>query len=868
MFFFQLKKMGVILEILTRHRRWLLALTVVGVFGIIFGGTSLSVFGPLIAVDRQTIACLSDGTCLPLRLGRLQIDQLDNENITHLLDCTADGSCIGGNVSVQSLTTGTFTCTGTDLECYGLRIKRINNIDPDVNLNFGIGSGQNIQVDPGVNSVTVRTTDAVSVMQFSVSGAAMLGLNTSCMKPLLPSCYDISGQQCSTPLGNNCLPSIATFDTVIANNLILLNGSVAVAPADLNTTTLSVETLVAKDVILTESMTCSNSSIVAQSCLNLGGYSCPFGEPLADSCFPANMTFYDAAITHEISLNLVQCLGPPMPSACFPTLTGDVTGNIPTTYLSAIQGTPLVTGNVSAYDVLALVGTQWVNAPSSPLNVPDAYMRRDAFGNASANVVTTQSVQSIDAGQCLGVGRAQPKTDLAAITATTYLFDRDSYYGSNDTVYVYDMNTGTRVLPSLGNIISFNDYTFGLDGHLWAVNAARNQLHVFSTFPSSMSSTLVCSITGTTYARLLGFASDGRAIVIDAFPYPLTSLYLIDLNTCVKTLITINVPAFSLYTAYRDTVYILSADTTTPTTNLWAIDNVLALSGTQRFIGSTRIRSQVNTLYGPPDQFFPVCYKGAMRLFVTGGSGPVFTALIDPYAQANVMPAVGLNTDTLNYAGWFYLAPSNPFECSPPLPQPAAACLDGSVDANGHDIRNISVAYVTEIRSNEFRKGLGNGQANVTIPDRLVLLEDITFGNDTTLSRPQKGRIQTGGDFVARGHYIVEPYALPTAVAGAAAGTSPTLTVASNSNDCKMQISLTTGTATPSNDILFTVTYAKPFQYNITKGVVFSPANANAVGANVYVDGATESLTSFIFRVTSPSLAISTLFMWNFQACA
>ena len=83
-----------------------------------------------------------------------------------------------------------------------------------------------------------------------------------------------------------------------------------------------------------------------------------------------------------------------------------------------------------------------------------------------------------------------------------------------------------------------------------------------------------------------------------------------------------------------------------------------------------------------------------------------------------------------------------------------------------------------------------------------------------------------------------------------------------------MQISLTTGTATPSNDILFTVTYAKPFQYNITKGVVFSPANANAVGANVYVDGATESLTSFIFRVTSPSLAISTLFMWNFQACA
>jgi hypothetical protein len=83
-----------------------------------------------------------------------------------------------------------------------------------------------------------------------------------------------------------------------------------------------------------------------------------------------------------------------------------------------------------------------------------------------------------------------------------------------------------------------------------------------------------------------------------------------------------------------------------------------------------------------------------------------------------------------------------------------------------------------------------------------------------------------------------------------------------------MQITLTTGTATLSNAILFTVTYAASFQYNITKGVVFSPANANAVGQNVYVDGATESLTAFVFRVTSPSLAISTAYMWNFQACA
>ncbi len=857
-----------VLRILNRHRGWLLAVTVVAILGLIFGGTGISVFAPLIATDRATIRCLSDGSCAPTQVGRMQIDFLDNANITHLLDCTQDGSCLGGNATFFNVTAEVFTCTGNDLECYGERIKTINLIGPSLpSLNFDMLSGQNIMIDPLLHGVSVRTTDAVSVMQFSVSGATMLGMNTSCMKPLLPSCYDISGQQCSTPLGNNCFPSIATFDTLIANNLILLNGT-TIPVAEINTTNLAINTLVAQDIILTDSMTCSNSSIVAQSCLNLGGYSCPFGEPLADSCFPANMTFYDAAITHEISLNLVQCLGPPMPLGCFPFLSGDVTGTLNGTYISALQGVPVSTSPTPfAHDVLSVnnVG-QWTNWPSNPLNVPDAFVRRDGSGNASVNVMTTYSLQSINSGQCVGVGRQQPKTDLAYITQPVYLFDRDSYYGVNDTVYVFDLNTGTRVLPALGNIISFNDYTFGLDGHLWALNAARNQLHVFSTFPSSMSSTLVCSITGTTRATLLGFASDGRAIVIDAFPYPLSSLYLIDLNTCVKTLITINVPAFSLFTAYRDTVYILSADSTTPTTNLWAIDNVLSLSGTQRFIGSTRARSQVNTLYGPPDQFFPVCYKGAMRLFVTGGSGPVFTALLDPYAEGNVMPAVGLNTDTLNYAGWFYMAPSNPFECEI-LPQPASTCLDGAVEANGHELRNVSVAYVTEIRGNSFRKGLGNGSANVTIPDRLVLLEDITFGNDTTLSRPQKGRIQTGGDFVARGHFVGEPYVAPTVAAGAGAGTSPTLSMTANSNDCKMQVSLTTGTATPNNAILFTVTYGKPFQYNITKGVVFAPANANAVGAPVYVDGATESLTSFVFRVTSPSLAISTAYIWNFQAC-
>jgi hypothetical protein len=718
-------------------------------------------------------------------------------------------------------------------------------------MDFGVLSGQNIQVDPQVNAISIRTTDAISVMQFAVSGASMLGLNTTCMKPLQPSCYDISGQQCTTPLSNNCLPSIVTFDTVVTNNLILLNGSSVTTVSTLdNATSLYLDTLVSHHIILTEDMACTNSSLINQSCLNLGGYSCPFGEPLADSCFPANMTFYDLAVTHELDLNLVQCLGPPMPLSCFPLLTGDVTGTLNGTYLSAIQGVSVATTTPFAYDVLSVnpIG-QWTNLPSNPLNVPNAFIRRDAFGNASMNVLTANSIQSIDPLMCLGMGRAQSTPSLAAITDTVYLFDRDSYYGINDTVYVFDLNTGQKVLPALGYYLSLNFYKYDASQNLWAISTGPS-------FGLYQVPTLVCTLTGMTYPILLGFASDTRAIVIDAFPYPLTKLYLIDTTTCAQTLITINVPAYSLSTAYKDTVYILSADTTTPTTNLWAIDNVLSLSGTQRFLGSTRIRSQVNTLYGPPDQFFPICYKGAMRLFVTGGSTQTFTALIDPVSMdVNVMPALGMNTDTLNYLGWFTLAPKNPFSC--PLSPAPSMCLDGSVEANGHEIRNIGIAHVTEIRS--------ASQTNVTIPNRLVLLDELTFANDTYLSRPQKRRLQTNGDFVARRHFLAEPFSGPTVSIGTGAGSGASVAVTANSNDCKMQITLNTGTGTLSSADLFTVTYGQPFEYNVTKGVVFSPANVNAVGAPVYID--TETLTSFIFRIASPSLTISSVFIWNIQAC-
>jgi hypothetical protein len=68
---------------------------------------------------------------------------------------------------------------------------------------------------------------ALSLTTLAVSQSTFLGTNTSCMSPLLPSCYDISSQSCmSGPLDNNCLPSNPTFGIITASQLILLNDTI------------------------------------------------------------------------------------------------------------------------------------------------------------------------------------------------------------------------------------------------------------------------------------------------------------------------------------------------------------------------------------------------------------------------------------------------------------------------------------------------------------------------------------------------------------------------------------------------------------------------------------------------------------------
>jgi len=80
----------------------------------------------------------------------------------------------------------------------------------------------------------------------------------------------------------------------------------------------------------------------------------------------------------------------------------------------------------------------------------------------------------------------------------------------------------------------------------------------------------------------------------------------------------------------------------------------------------------------------------------------------------------------------------------------------------------------------------------------------------------------------------------PSIAAGAAAGTGPTIAVAGN--DLSMKVTLTAGTSSTTG-ALFTVTYASSMDAGVTNYPVFSCADVDCTGLNLYVSA--ESNTAF-----------------------
>lgn len=200
--------------------------------------------------------------------------------------------------------------------------------------------GSNMMVTHVDETLYVATTHGVVFETLAVTGDVLLGSNTSCMQPLLPSCYDISAQTCSRPLDGSCLPPDATFNNLMVHNFTLVNMTQLDVPIG-NQTALYVDELFVNNEYINGTLTCTGGGSVENGCLNLGNYSCPLGSPLADSCIPASLVQYDQTVTHELTVNLVTCTGPPLPDACLPGLGGDVTGTLATMTVVKLQSQKL-----------------------------------------------------------------------------------------------------------------------------------------------------------------------------------------------------------------------------------------------------------------------------------------------------------------------------------------------------------------------------------------------------------------------------------------------------------------------------------------------------------------------------------------------
>lgn len=265
-------------------------------------------------------------------------------------------------------------------------------------------------------------------------------------------------------------------------------------------------------------------------------------------------------------------------------------------------------------------------------------------------------------------------------------------------------------------------------------------------------------------------------------------------------------------------------------------------------------------------------YSVANGVALTGGSGTA-TLNITAINTTPFTTVVGVQGQGFDATGGF----ATPTVTTAIGFQTVAPVL-GSGPVVVTNIVGIDVPTHAVTTTNSYGLRIAAPTGGATINNALNFVADtiaaggITFGADATpstnLYRSAVNIITTDADHNAR-HYYTKSAAIPTAVAGTGAGTGPTITVAAGSTDCKMQITVLTGSAPTAAGIIMTVTYNSAFINTLNKGVIFSPANANAAAlsgaTNPYVP--TEALGSFVFNAGSSALAATTSYIWNFQAC-
>jgi hypothetical protein len=106
----------------------------------------------------------------------------------------------------------------------------------------------------------------------------------------------------------------------------------------------------------------------------------------------------------------------------------------------------------------------------------------------------------------------------------------------------------------------------------------------------------------------------------------------------------------------------------------------------------------------------------------------------------------------------------------------------------------------------------------------------------------------------------------PTVAAGAGAGSSPTVTLATGSKDLVGKISVVAGTTPTASGIIATVTLNLPCPNGCF--VQLTPANAAAEAILTAAFVSSETATAFQISAGTTALVSTTTYLWNYQVTA
>lgn len=229
----------------------------------------------------------------------------------------------------------------------------------------------------------------------------------------------------------------------------------------------------------------------------------------------------------------------------------------------------------------------------------------------------------------------------------------------------------------------------------------------------------------------------------------------------------------------------------------------------------------------------------ALPLQLPGAGGAAGSSLTIPFAAA--YRALGLPTNS------------------------SAATLSVSTVV-GYDVPNMGAAYATN--------AYGIRLADQTLAATLKIgvwfnsnvagaSSGISWGTtpDTHLYRGAANQLATPGDISAR-HFLCS--STPTILAGAGAGTGPTISI--DGTDHSFKVELTTGTVPPTG-VIFTVTWGASWTGPQTPQPTFSPGNNNSAAlsgtSSPFILGV--SAGSMQFNSGSAALAATTFYRWHFN---